>query len=130
MLKAELLEIIANGENSVVEFKRDDLKPEQLAREIVAFANAYGGKIFIGVEDDGVISGLRHTNTEEWTLNVFRDKVYPQLIPLYEEVQTDSDKKVAVITVPMGTSKPYVLRHNESEQIFIRIASRTQKTGR
>ncbi|MDR3123170.1 MAG: putative DNA binding domain-containing protein, partial [Treponema sp.] len=53
MLKSELLEIIANGENSGVEFKRDDIKPEQLAREIVAFANAYGGRILLGVEDDG-----------------------------------------------------------------------------
>lgn len=31
MLKKELLEIIAKGENSGVEFKRDDLRPEQLA---------------------------------------------------------------------------------------------------
>ena len=29
MLKTELLEIIANGENSGVEFKRDDIRPEQ-----------------------------------------------------------------------------------------------------
>jgi len=39
MLKSELLEIIANGENSGVEFKRDDLRPEQLAKEIVALLN-------------------------------------------------------------------------------------------
>jgi len=39
MTKSELLELIANGENSGVEFKRDDLHPEQLAKEIVALAN-------------------------------------------------------------------------------------------
>jgi hypothetical protein len=38
MIKAELLEIIANGENSGVECKRDDIRPEQFAKEIVAFA--------------------------------------------------------------------------------------------
>jgi ATP-dependent DNA helicase RecG len=43
MLKSELLEIIANGEKSGVEFKRDDLRPEQLAKEIVALANFQGG---------------------------------------------------------------------------------------
>jgi len=48
MLKAELTEILANGENSGVEFKRDDIRPEQLAKEIVAFANFQGGRIFIG----------------------------------------------------------------------------------
>ena len=45
MLKNELLEIIANGENSGVEFKRDDLRPEQLAKEIVAMVNFQGGTI-------------------------------------------------------------------------------------
>lgn len=44
MLKSELLEIIAHGENSGIEFKRDDLRPEQLAKEIVALANLQGGK--------------------------------------------------------------------------------------
>ena len=43
MKRAELLELIAGGENSGVEFKRDDLRPEQLAREVVALANLQGG---------------------------------------------------------------------------------------
>lgn len=38
MLKADLLEIAANGESSGIEFKRDDIRPEQLAKEIVAMA--------------------------------------------------------------------------------------------
>ncbi|MDA8407876.1 MAG: hypothetical protein M0T73_13605 [Deltaproteobacteria bacterium] len=42
MLKSELEQIIANGENSGVEFKRDDCRPEQLAREIVAMVNLNG----------------------------------------------------------------------------------------
>ena len=80
MLKTELLEIIANGENSGVEFKRDDIRPEQLAKEIVALVNLQGGRILLGVEDDGTISGLKQKNTQEWVLNVFRDKVFPQII--------------------------------------------------
>ncbi|MCI5157537.1 MAG: ATP-binding protein, partial [Candidatus Electrothrix sp. AUS1_2] len=68
MLKKELLEIIANGENSGVEFKRDDIRPEQLAKEIVAMANFQGGRVLLGVEDNGSISGLRRENTEEWVM--------------------------------------------------------------
>ncbi|MFO1420129.1 MAG: ATP-binding protein [Candidatus Competibacteraceae bacterium] len=41
-------EMIANGENSGVEFKRDDIRLEQLAKEIVAFANVQGGRILFG----------------------------------------------------------------------------------
>lgn len=53
MSKTELLEIIRNGENSRVEFKRDDVQPQSLAKEIAALANLNGGYIFLGVEDDG-----------------------------------------------------------------------------
>ncbi len=77
MLKTELTEIIANGENSGIEFKRNDIRPEQLAKEIVALANLQGGRLILGVEDDGTVSGLQQKNAREWVLNVFRDKVFP-----------------------------------------------------
>ena len=48
MTKSELLELIANGENSGVEFKSDDLRPEQMAKAVVALANFQGGRILIG----------------------------------------------------------------------------------
>jgi hypothetical protein len=49
MLKAELAEIIHNGENSGIEFKRDDVHPDSLAREISALLNLEGGRILLGV---------------------------------------------------------------------------------
>ena len=55
MKPSELRELIAGGENSGLEFKRDDLRPEQLARDVVALANLQGGRILLGVEDDGTI---------------------------------------------------------------------------
>src|SRR5260221_14116955 len=58
MLLAELLEIIRNGESSGVEFKRDDVRPEDLAKELCAFANLEGGHVLLGVEKDGTITGL------------------------------------------------------------------------
>jgi len=90
MLKAELLEIIANGENSGVEFKRDDLRPEQLAKEIVALANFQGGRIIIGVADDGTVQGIHRDNLETWIMDtVFGRYVHPLIIPYYEEILLD-----------------------------------------
>ena len=51
--RTELLEIINNGENSGVEFKRDTLQNHDLAKELVAFSNLGGGMVLLGVEDDG-----------------------------------------------------------------------------
>lgn len=87
MLKSELLEIIANGESSGVEFKRDDIRPEQLAKEVVAMANFRGGSVLLGVEDDGTITGIQRQNLEEWVMNVMQDKIHPMLLPFYEEVR-------------------------------------------
>jgi len=130
MKKAELFELIENGENSGVEFKRDDIRSEQLAKEIVAFANHKGGYLLLGVEDDGTVSGLQRENPQEWVLNVFRDKVFPQMIPYYEEIKIDSEKKVAVITIAQGISKPYVVRHNNREDIYIRMGNRSELATR
>jgi ATP-dependent DNA helicase RecG len=131
MLKAELLEIIANGENSGVEFKRDDIRPEQLAKEVVAMANLRGGIILLGVEDDGTISGIQRPNFEEWVMDtVFAAKVHPMIIPFYEEVALDEGKRVAIVSFPQGTSKPYVLRHNNREDIFIRVGSTSRLATR
>jgi ATP-dependent DNA helicase RecG len=130
MLKSELLEIITNGENSGVEFKRDDIRPEQLAKEIVALANLQGGRILLGVEDNGDISGLKRNDAQDWILNVFRDKVHPQIIPFYEEISIKEDCKVGVITISMGIEKPYVVRNNKREEVYIRMGNRSELASR
>ncbi|WP_448218576.1 RNA-binding domain-containing protein [Endozoicomonas sp. 2B-B] len=130
MRKSELLEIIANGENSGVEFKRDDIRPEQLAEEVVAMANLKGGMLLLGVEDDGSISGIARDRLEEWVMNAIADKVHPMLLPYYEEVQLDSDNRVAVVSFTEGVSKPYVLRHKGREDVFIRVGSTSRRATR
>lgn len=130
MLKSELLEIIANGENSGVEFKRDDIRPEHLAREVVALVNFQGGRVLLGVADDGNITGLQRKNTEEWVMNTLRDKVHPFVLPFFEKVKIEDDLFVAVVTLSQGVSKPYVLRHGGEEKIYIRVGSTSRLATR
>lgn len=130
MQRSFALEMIANGENSGVEFKRDDIRPEQLAKEVVAFANFQGGRILLGVEDDGSITGLQRDNTQEWVLNTLRDKIHPQIIPFYEELPMDNGKVIAVVSIASGVSKPYVLRHNGREDAYIRLGNRSEPATR
>lgn len=131
MTKAELLELIENGESSGVEFKRDDVRPEQLARDVVALANLQGGRILLGVEDDGTISGIQRANLEEWVMDtVFGRCVHPLIIPFYEEVQLEPGQPVAVISLTQGVAKPYVVRQKGSEDIFVRIGSVSRKASR
>jgi len=101
-----------------------------LAKEIVVLTNFQGGRVILGVEDDGVISGLKRDNAQEWVLNVFRDKIFPQIIPFYEEIKIDNQLRVAVITVASGVSKPYTLKHNNREDTYIRMGDRSELASR
>ena len=131
MLRSELLEVVANGENSGTEFKRDDVRPEQLAKEVVALANFQGGRVLLGVEDDGTIRGLTRADAERWVMDVvFGRHVHPMLLPFYEEVVVDEGRRVGVISFPPGVTRPYVLRHNGREDIYVRVGSTSQLATR
>ena len=131
MTKTELLELIANGENFGAEFKSDDLRPEQLAKEVVALANFRGGRILLGVEDDGTVTGIRRADLEHWVMDaVFGRKVHPMILPFYKEIQIDAQRRVAVVSVTQGTAKPYVVRHNDREDIYVRAGSTSRLAAR
>ncbi len=131
MLKTDLLEVISNGENSGVEFKRDDCRPEQLAKEIVAMVNHRGGMILLGVEDDGEIGGIQREDLEEWIMDgVVARKIHPLILPSYQEIQVDDVKRVAIVSFEQGISKPYVRRHSDREEIFIRVGSTSRLATR
>ena len=131
MTKSELLALIANRENSGVEWKRDDIRPEQLAKEAVAFANFQGGRILLGVDDDGTISGIQRRDLELWVMDtVFGRYVHPMIIPFYEEIQVDEEHRVAVVTISQGVSAPYVVRSQDREEIYIRVGSTSRRATR
>lgn len=131
MLKSDLLQLIANGENSGVEFKRDDLRPEQLAKEIVALANLKGGMVLLGIEDDGSISGIQRADLERWVMDtVFGRYVHPMILPYFEVVALNDGKRVAVVTLTEGTAKPYAVRHNDREDVYVRVGSTSRRATR
>ena len=58
MSRQDLKNLIATGESSFLEFKQQVASPEKIAREIAAFANTKGGKLLIGVADNGEMVGV------------------------------------------------------------------------
>ena len=131
MTKTELLELISNGENSGLEFKLDDIRPEKLAKEIVALANFQGGRILLGVDDDGSVIGTQRVDLENWVMDtVFGRYIHPMIIPFYEEVKIDEKIRVSVVTVTAGVTKPYVVRDRDREDIYIRVGSTSRMAKR
>jgi ATP-dependent DNA helicase RecG len=127
MTRTDLLEIIRNGENSGVEFKRDVIQNQDLAKELVAFANFEGGVVLLGVEDDGSISGLTRDRPEEFVMTTCRDKVRPGLIPFYEVVKdVEPGRDVAVVRVARGFDV-HTVWHNNRNAYFIRVGTQSRE---
>lgn len=125
--QTELLEIIRNGENSGVEFKRDDIQNHDLAKELVAFSNLDGGIVLLGVEDDGAISGITRDRLEEWVMTACRDKIRPGLIPFYEIIRDiEPGKDVAVVRVSRGFDV-HTVWHNNKNTYFIRVGTQSRE---
>jgi len=133
MLRSELSELIGNGENSGVEFKRDDVRPESLGKEIAALLNLEGGRILLGVEDDGTVTGLTRgrQQAEAWVMNVCRDHVQPSIIPYWETLPWDETRTVGVITLPADAAdKPYKARRGSAWVTFVRVGSTSREATR
>lgn len=123
----ELREMIRNGENSGVEFIRDDIQNHDLAKDLVAFSNLEGGIVLLGVEDDGSISGITRPKIEEWVMSACRDKIRPGLIPFYAEIKDLAPgKDVAVIRVSRGFDV-HTLWHNNKNFYYIRVGSQSRE---
>ena len=127
--RTELLEIIANGENSGVEFKRDDLRTQDLAKELVAFSNLEGGLVLLGVEDEGTITGLTRQDLQEWVMSVCRDKIRPAIVPFFEVVRGVKDNNdVAIVRVTRGYDV-HALWHNNTNRYLLRVGTQSREAS-
>lgn len=109
MEEFELRNQILLGEDSTRQFKREPAADTKMAGELVAFANSGGGRIFIGVEKDGTIVGLRGSEAEKVGEDMAKlawDTVRPQMSILSYSIPT-VDGIVVVIEISDGPAKPY-----------------------
>ena len=140
MTKTELHELIAQGENSGVEFKSDHIDNRALAKEVVALANLRGGCILLGVEDDGSVSGLvprgqeqagsrAYREHEEWVVSACRDKIRPELMPHFSIVRdVEPGRDVGVVQISPGWTVHHRW-HNQHRAYYIRVGSTSREAS-
>ena len=131
MNRTELFDLLRNGEDSTVEFKRDDVRNHDLARELVAFLNLEGGTVLLGVEDDGRISGVTRDRLEEWVSEACRTGIEPPVIPILSRARNAGpDRDVLAVRVTRGPDKPYARLHNNRKTYYIRVGSSSREASR
>ena len=102
MKEKELEFFIRQGEGYNLEFKESFSNSLSLGRDICAFANANGGKILLGVDDDGMVKGIKITNRlKSQIFDLTRNFDPPVTISL------DKVANVLVVNIPEGINKPY-----------------------
>ena len=131
MNKAELLDLIRNGEDSTVEFERDDVRNHDLARALVAFLNLEGGVVLLGVEDDGAVSGTTRDRLEEWVGELCRVKIEPPVVPILSWARDAAPgRDVLAVRIARGPDKPYARVHGDRRAYYIRVGSSSREASR
>ncbi len=105
----ELIELISRGEDSRTQFKQTVTNPESVAADLVAFSNSNGGRILIGVNDQGTVIGLSPADIRrinQLISNTATNCVRPSVNPTTENISAGG-VLVMVVTVQAGISKPY-----------------------
>lgn len=109
-------------ESETVELKEvvvDDIK-----KEIIAFANCDGGKLYIGVRDDGMVIGLDNADSVSLQIsNMVRDAIKPDITMfLHYETIVENGKNVVVVDIQRGTDRPYYLAKKgmRPEGVYVR----------
>lgn len=116
MTKQELRTLIKEGEGYTLEFKENLGK--KFAVEVVAFANSMGGKILIGVDDNGNIVGTDTSNSQRANIQNQISQIEPRI-----NVKIDIIDNIIIVNVPEGEDKPY----SSSEGYYLRAGAMCQK---
>ena len=133
MNRTELLDLISNRENSRVEFKRDDVHPDSLAKEMSALLNLEGGVILLGVEKDQRATGLTRSRdeAEEWVMNIAQGNLQPAIVPVWSSVAMPDGTVVGTVELPADSpGKPHKARRGSAWVTFTRVGSTSREATR
>lgn len=118
--------IILEGEGATLDFKNRITNQEKIAKTLVAFANNKGGRLLVGVADDGTIKGVKSEEEEKYMLTQAASLFCKPPIDIsFEEVYVD-DRIVLVADVKESHTKPhYALGDDKKWWVYIRIKDKS-----
>lgn len=125
-MSINIRKLILEGEGTTLDFKNTITSCEKIAKTMVSYANNKGGRLLIGVADDGRIVGVKSEDEEKYMINkaaAFYTK--PALEPKFEEVYID-DKIVLVVEIEESEMKPhYALGEDKKWWVYIRVKDKS-----
>lgn len=109
------------------------IKIKDVARHITAFANAAGGKLAIGVEDDGEITGFRKQSSQDINemerCNIMECEPAPSVAVRRIDVLNSSGEQDSVLVLNVEPSTSSVVRRKCDDAVFLRVGDKSQILG-
>ena len=138
MTSDDVKRLAAMGEGQRLEFKNRVPRPERIAREVIALANTDGGKVLVGVDDDGTVLGVKDAQEEFYALRTaLEDRILPPVDLGFEPVRISRTREVLVVHVPASDDRPHVLRPDRrpdgtlpKQRAFVRVADQSVEASR
>jgi len=111
-MEAYLRKLISGGENQTLDFKFCVSDSRKIARTLTAFANSDGGRLLIGVRDNGSIAGIK--SDEELYMVETAVHLYcrPEIVYTIKQHTTDR-KTILEVEVKRGDKRPYQARDED-----------------
>lgn len=105
-----LKQLIADGENLHLDFKYCVSDSRKIARTLSAFANSDGGRILIGVRDNGSIAGIK-SDEEMYMVDTAAHLFCKPAITYTIKQHTTGGKTILEVDVLKGTERPYQVKN-------------------
>lgn len=123
--------LIYEGEGEQLDFKNRITNCAKIAKTLVAFANTKGGKLLVGVADDGTIKGVKSEEEEKYMLQrAGQQYCRPVIEPQFTELYVD-DKLVLVAEITESDIKPhYALDDHGKWWVYIRKDDKSILAGK
>lgn len=115
-------------ENQNIEFKQEYVP--DIRKEVMGFANAEGGTVYVGIRKDGTVLGVEDPDGVMLQIvNSLKDALVPDIMPFVRVNSVEIEgKQVVEINVTTGTNRPYYLREKglKPSGVYVRKGSSTQ----
>ncbi|TAH28665.1 MAG: ATP-binding protein [Cytophagales bacterium] len=129
-----LKKLVRQGEHLYLEFKLKATHPDKITKEAVAFANAEGGTILLGVDDDKNIKGLKFPEEDEFVLTkAFAEYAFPAIEYRLEKIVLENDREILAFYVPKSENIHYLLENptqKKNGKAYIRVDDKCVKASK
>lgn len=122
--------LIAEGEHQTLDFKFEISDTKKIARSLVAFANTDGGRLLIGVKDNGIIAGIRSEEEAYMIETAAHLYIKPEVNFTTQNYRVEGKHIMEVIVEPSKHKPHFAPGKDDKLTAYVRVKDENQIANR